>query len=617
MKYSKRSMIWWLVSLLLFTAAASAQSDPYEVLNKNIAASGGLEKLKGERTQYIEGTLAVAGLTGTIKVWTKKPDFSRSEVDLKVLRITQGENAEGQWVLDSNGKLQLITKRDEASLKRKDVKRRMAEYEFLDPKSTIFKVVAAGMDTANGVNCHVVKISNTINDDVQTNYINSSTFVLERATSSEGEESSDSYFGDYRDIGGLTVAHYTKQIQLLTGQVQEITITKYESNPVIAATFFDPPQETKKDYRFVNGNSAENVPFRFSGNHIYMRVTVSCKERYWVLDTGASMSVISAKFAKELGLETSGNMKGGAANSTVDVQFATLPPFSVKGIEFDAQQIAVIDLEPLNKLINIQIDGILGFDFLSRFVTKVDYAHELVSFYDPKSFKYVGDGSKLDVHLKDGVFVAKATLDGVHNGTWLCDLGASSLSLEGAFAKRNGFLERSGVEWMGRGAGEAYRSKRVMCDSISFAGYSLKRPRLHFPIDKIDTVSVPDEIGNLGNTLFRNFVLYVDYANEQMIVEQGDKFGIEFPEDRSGLQLIRGEGDEIKVWFASPGTPSAKAGFQEDDQVLTINGIPIGEFAGIEAVRNLLAASAGTQYRVGVKRAGKELQLSLVLKELL
>ena len=617
MKHSKSKLVWCLFALLLCPALVSAQSDAYDVLNKNIAASGGLEKLKAERSQYVEGTLAIAGLSGTMKIWTMKPNFSRNEVDLKVLRVTQGENADGQWVLDSNGKLQLITKRDEASLKRKDVKQRMAEYEFLDPKSTVFNVEAAGMDTANGVNCHVIKVSNTINADVLKNYINASTFLLERAVSSEGDESSDSYFGDYRDVRGLKVAHYTKQISILTGQVQEFSITKYESNPVIEVAFFDPPAETKKDYRFTNGSSAENTPFKFSGGHIYMPVTVNCKERYWVLDTGASMSVIGSKFAKELGLETMGNMKGGASNSTVDIQFATLPPFSVKGIEFDAQQIAVIDMEPLNKLINIQIDGILGFDFLSRFVTKVDYAHELLSFYDPKTFSYVGDGTKLDVHLKDGVFVTKAELDGVLSGTWLCDLGASGTSLEGAYAKRSGFLERSGVESMGRGAGDAFRTKRVMCDSIAFAGFTLKNPKIAFPIDKIDTVSAPDEIGNLGNTLFRNFVLYVDYANEQMIVEQGDKFGIEWPDDRSGLQLIRGDGDEIKVWFASPGTPSAKAGFQENDLIVSINDIPIGQFAGIEAIRNVLCAKAGTQYRVTVKRAGKELLLNLTLKELL
>ena len=616
MRNRKLLSIAWAM-IFIGSVIGYAQSDPYAVLNKYIAASGGLDRLRGEHTQYLEGTLAIAGLTGTIKVWTQRPDFTRSEVDLKVLRITQGENADGQWVLDSNGKLQRITKLDEATLKRKDVKRRMAEYEYLDPKSTVFKVESADADTANGAECLVVKITNSINSDSQTLYINASSYLLERMIASEADESSDSYYGDYRGVGGLQVAFYTKQTMTLTGQAQEITIVKYESNPVIAATIFDPPQETKKDYRFVNGNGSVDIPFRFSGNHIYVPVIVNCRERYWVLDTGASISVVSSEFAKELGLETLGNMKGGAANSTVEVQFATLPSFSVEGIEFDPQQIAVIDLKPLNKLVNIPIAGILGFDFLSRFMTKVDYAHELLSFYEPESFSYGGDGTKLDVHLKDGVFVAKAALDGVHSGTWLCDLGASSSSLEGAYALYSGFLQRKGLESLGRGAGESYRSKRVQCDSLAFAGYTLKKPRIHFPIDRIDTVSAADEIGNLGNTVFRNFILYIDYANEQMIVEQGDKFGTEFPEDRSGLQLTRGEVDDIEVWFVSPETPAAKAGFKEGDQLLAINGIETKQFDGIAAIREMLSTEAGTQYRIAVKRGGKELQLNLTLKELL
>ncbi|MFC1800035.1 hypothetical protein ACFL2Z_03885, partial [Candidatus Eisenbacteria bacterium] len=67
----------------------------------------------------------------------------------------------------------------------------------------------------------------------------------------------------------------------------------------------------------------------------------------------------------------------------------------------------------------IDVPGILGYDFLSRFVTKVDYANELVSFYDPDSFTYTGNGQELDVHIKDSVFETSATLDGEHSGTWL------------------------------------------------------------------------------------------------------------------------------------------------------------------------------------------------------
>ena len=603
----------------LSSGLATAQSeltDPYEILNRHVAATGGLERLNGELTQHIVGTLSVAGLTGSILIWTQKPDFNRTEVDLKVFRVKQGENAQGQWIFDSNGKLQLITKRDEASLKRKEVKRRMGEFEYLDKGSKTFTVTLVAGDTANASPCYVVQVANNMNDDIQKLYLNKSTFMLERQISTEGEESSDNFYGDYRDVGGIKAAFYTKQSSLRTGQVQEVTISKYESNPKLDAAIFDPPQEEEADYRFTKGSSAENIPFKFRGNHIYIPVIVNCKERYWVLDTGASVSVVGLDFAKELGLELHGNMKGGASNSTVEIQFTTLPSYAVQGIEFDAQQVAALDMKPLNKLLDIQADGILGFDFLSRFVTKVDYAHELLSFYDPKSFTYSGDGNKLDVHLKDGVFMATAVLDGTHRGTWLCDLGASSSSLEGYYAKANGFLERTGVIAMGRGAGAAYRSKRVQCDSISFAGYVLKKPRLHFPIDNIDTVSAADEIGNIGNTVFRNFVLYVDYANEQMIVEQGDQFGITFPEDRSGLQIMRDDADGYEIWSVSPQTPAATAGFVEGDKLVSINGIGVEQFAGISALRDLFSSAAGTKFEIAIKRGEKTSVLKLTLADL-
>lgn len=605
-----------LVATVSFGSAQTALKDPYEILNKHITATGGIEKLKGERTQYFEGTLSLAGLSGPIKVWTRKPDFTRTEVDLKVLKITQAENSDGQWVLDSNGKLQLITKRDEAALKRKEVKRRMGEFEYLDPNSTVFKVASLGTDTANGRSCYVLQVTNTINDDAQTFYISTEKFLLERQISKEGEESNDSYFADYRDIGGMKVAFYSKQTQLRTGQEQEVTISKYESNPTIDMAIFEPPQEQEADFKFVNGTASENVPFKFRGNHIYIPVTVNCKERYWVLDTGAEATCLNTAFAKELGLTLEGNIKGGASNSTVDIQLTTLPPFSVKGIEFKEQKAAVFDMSPLNKLLDIQADGILGFDFLSRFVTKVDFAHELLSFYDPKSFQYFGDGTKLDVHIKGGDFVARATLDGVHSGTWLCDLGASSASLEGAYALKSGLLKRKGVESMGRGAGDAYLIRSIRCDSLNFAGFTLKNPRIHFPVEKIDTVSAADEIGNLGNTVFRNFVLYVDYANERMIVEPGDQFGFDFPEDRSGIQLMRTDDGGFEIWYVSAGTAGARAGFAVGDRLLAVNDIVVKDFDGISAIRELLSAKAGTKYKITIRRGDKQQDLNLTLAEM-
>ncbi len=618
MTYFKRFLVTGLL-MVLFASVAIAQNtlnDPYDVLNRHFEAAGGLDNLKAERTHYMEGELSVAGLQGTVKIWSQKPGRSRTEVDLGIIKMIQGDNGDFNWVLDSNGKLQKITNPDDATIKRKEISIRMAEYEYADPESDVFKVSFESIENIEGSDCYAVKIENNINNDSFTGYYNTETFLPEKSVSIAGENSNDTFYEDYRDVNGLKVAFRSRQIMHQTGQEEEIVVTEYISNPEINSTLFEPPEEGGKDYRFAEGDKAENIPFRFEGNHLYIPVTINCKERYWILDTGASMTVIGEDYASELGLDLQGDLKGMGAGGTVDIKLTTLPPFSLQGIHFNEQAAAVIDIKELNRMLAVEVVGILGFDFLSRFVTKIDYANELVSFYDPETFVYSGDGLEVDVHIKNSVFMVKATLDDDYFGTWLFDLGASSTSLNGVYALINGFTERKGVVGLARGAGNTFNTKKVKCTKIDFAGFTLDDPKISFSYGGTDTVLTSDKIGILGNTLFRNFVVYCDYANERVILEKGKNFNKKFPEGHSGLQIIRGEEGGYEILFVSDGTPAKKAGFQAGDILKSINGVDIKYLGGLTAIRDMMSEEPGTKYTIIVSRDGEEKKLKLKLADL-
>lgn len=597
--------------------AQKSAEDPYQILNRYFNAAGGLANLKAESTQYMEGNISLAGLEGTIKSWIAKPDRSRIEADLGIFKMTQADNGEYEWTLDMNGKLQKITNPDQVAVKRKEVKRRVTNYEYADPQSDVFEVAYTGREKVDDKECLALKITNNINDDNLTYYINADNFLLEKAVSIEGDNSNDQYFSDYRKVGELLVPYRIKQVAHATGQEQDIAVVKYISNLDIDPTIFDPPGETEKDYRFTDGESSENIPMRFVENHLFIPVIVDCRERYWVLDTGAALSVISFEFADELGLEKQGNLKGLGAGGTVDIAFTVLPSFKLQGLEFDEQTVAMIDMTELNRLLAIPVAGILGYDFLSRFVTKVDFANESVSFYDPEAFQYMGDGHEIGLHLKDNVFSVDATLDGIHQGSWLFDLGASSTSLHGGYALREGYASMKGVTGMGRGAGHAFATKRVNADKFDFAGYAIENTPVTFSYGGTDSSFFADRIGTLGNTLFRHFVIYCDYANERLIVEKGDDFDRIFPENNSGMQLTRGDNGNIEVLYVAEKAPAHKAGFHQGDIIKSINGIQTSRFDGIAAVRKMLTEPPGTEYSFVIEREGIEKKLKLKLAELL
>ena len=76
------------------------------------------------------------------------------------------------------------------------------------------------------------------------------------------------------------------------------------------------------------------------------------------------------------------------------------------------------------------------------------------------------------------------------------------------------------------------------------------------------------------------------------------------------------EDEGIEVMFVSPNTPAEKAGFEEGDILRTINRIDVDHFAGLIAIRELLAYEAGTEYEFEVLRDDELLNVSLRLEDL-
>jgi hypothetical protein len=609
--------IQWALLAAAATVAAGAEpglTDPYAILSAHYEAIGGLDLIKAEETRYFEASIELFGLKGDVREWQQKPIRKRQEVNLGVITQTTGDNGEYAWTVDVNGKLQI--QKDEHTLSRREVDRRTALFEHLDRDSENLSLSYEGVEDVNGINCYAVLMTNSLNDDSQTFYIGTDDFLMHKSITREPDHEAHTVFSDFRDVGGLTIA-FRHEIELLPiGQKQAVTIAKYESNPDVDEALFEPPGKGPRDYRFTHGTSAENIPFTYIADHLFIDVLINCDRRTWIIDTGASVTVVDTEYAERLGLETAGKMRGYGAGTTVEATFTELPPFAVEGIEFDSQSVAVFPIRKLLKRAGLDVVGILGYDFLSRFVVKIDYAKELLSFYDPATFQYAGDGKVIEEPMEDRFFVVPMTVDGVYAGNWTLDIGAGGTSFFFPFAERNGFLERDGVEGRAGGAGGYHPTRTIRFETAEIAGFTLEHPLISIPLQTGGAMGNTEGTGNLGNSVLRHFVLYLDYERQQVILEKGDNFGMEFPADKTGLALAENDDDEVEVFYVSPGTPADRARFQEGDILSSINGIPVELMDGVIAVRELLKAKAGTEYRVELERGGNIKGIKLKLRDL-
>lgn len=613
-----KSLLTNLLLVLLIGSLSQADdnlADPYEILAKQYEAMGGLERLKAEKTSYSESTIKISGMEGTVKSWSESPLKSRQELDLGILKQTSGDNGDVNWTVDVNGKLQY--NKDEETLKRRKIAKLLKEYDHLNRDSENFVVTFEGIEKVGEVDCYIVRITNNINNDTSLSYINTSTSLEEKSVGKQPDGESHSVMSDYRDIDGLMVPFKVDIEQLPVGQKILVQVTEYKSNPEIDPALFEPPEEDVEDFEFTHGNSAENVPFKFIENHIYITVNIGGKERDWILDTGAGMSVIDSVYAIEAGLKLEGEMKGSGAGNTVNFTFTNIPEYSIPGLKMHSQTAAVLNVVNILKKFGTEASGILGYDFLSRFITRIDYANETISFYHPEHFQYKGDGTIIDAPLKGNCFTVPVTVDGKFTGRWNFDTGASSCGFHYPFAEANNMQALKGIEKMGFGAGGSFMERNVEFNTIEFAGHTLTEPLLDVPLEKgAGAFSGGELIGNLGSTLMRHFVIYLNYKDQQLIVEKGDDFDKVFPRDKSGLQLIISDDDRFEVIFVAPGTPADKAGFETGDIVKSINGIDAEYLDGLIAVRKMLKGNAGTEFVFAIERDGAQKDIKLKLRDL-
>lgn len=610
-----------LFAILLLAAMVSAQmTDPYAILLKNYDAIGGLDKLKARKTAYVEGSITIerTGLEGTFKQWSESPIKSRQEVDLTIIKQMSGDNGEFAWTVDQNGKVQIL--RDEITLKNRKLGLLEAEYDFLNRDSKNFTVTLEGIEPVEGHDCYKIKLANSINEDVTYNFYDVSTFMHRKSSVIGQDAKSHTTFSDYREVDGILMPFYQKTNLEPTGMVQTTAFTKIVSNIAIDPELFEPPGEDVEDFVFANGKSAEDIPFRFIENHVYLDVTVNGKTYLFVLDSGAGSTVLDRAFAKKLGLEIEGEMKGQGVGNLVDVSFATLPPYSLPGLEFTEQKVAVIDIGWLFfQSLGLDVVGILGYDFLSRVVTRVDYANELLSFYHPDSFSFKGEGSTIIEApvAQSNMFSIPMTVDGVYEGKWNFDLGASGSSFHYPYAEKNEFLDRDGVERMSFGAGGSSLSRTVPFDSVTIVGHTFTQPLMSFPLQEGKGAFAGQSlIGNLGNDILRRFVIHMDYKKELLYFEIGDDYDREFPLDKSGMQLMYNQDTTMYVFFVADDTPAQKAGFMAGDVLVAVNDIDVKNLNGIIAMRALLRQEDETKLTFDILRDGEPKTLKLTLKDL-
>ena len=143
------------------------------------------------------------------------------------------------------------------------------------------------------------------------------------------------------------------------------------------------------------------------GNSIFVSIAINGRApRWWALDTGSSECIVDRGIVRMLGLPTRGSRQvHGAGRGTVRLDSIT---GSVR-LEVAKQRIptcdrfASIDLSEPTTTGRRSIAGILGYEFFSRYVVRIDFAAHTLELFDPAKFRYAGQGDTVALTMERNV----------------------------------------------------------------------------------------------------------------------------------------------------------------------------------------------------------------------
>ena len=362
--------------------------------------------------------------------------------------------------------------------------------------------------------------------------------------------------------------------------------------------------------------STNPVPVEMEDDHVLVRGTLNGREVRFVLDTGASHVLVSPEAAAAAGIETQAKIRFGAFGSgRGSARKGVADSLAVGPAAAEKVPIAIMAIPP-----PFTDDGLLGLSFLGKFIFRLDYQQQLLSFASPASSNLMGGGSIIPLQ-GEGFFAAvQVEVDGIP-AKLILDTGASqALILRSWFVEEQKLRERyperlsmvTGMGLLGRTHGEIARLQ-----TLKLGDYTLTN--LFAEFESTANTWPGDFAGFVGAPILRRFNLTFDVAGGRLWIEPNANYSMESPPPasvRSGMVLLP-EGTSWIVQDLIANSPAAEAGVRQGDRVLEINGMSVSSLKPAD-IKRALRAAPGTRVRLRLQ-SGKHgpRSVTLILRDLL
>jgi len=414
--------------------------------------------------------------------------------------------------------------------------------------------------------------------------------------------------------------------------------------------------------KLLKNKKKQSIRFKLSNNLIVIPVTINGKELSFILDSGASKTLIFGMTEIDsLHLKNTKKIKlfGLGVGKAIEGVLSKNNLFELKNIVGVNQDIYVIPNKnyDLTTKMGNTIHGIIGYNLFKDFVVTINYRRKKIIFHDPKTYRppHSRRYKKFDLTFYHSKPYLNATLNLTGDLAQQVNLLIDSGNSDALWIFENNKLDlhpknKYFTDYLGEGLNGVVTGKRSKIKNFSIGDFVFKNPTTAF-LDSTATQYVSANRyrqGSIGSQILQRFKVILDYQNKKLYLKKTRSLKKEFKYNRAGIELAyagktivktekivsdnyaHNEGNIISFEFVSKfhlepiyqitrirkNSVAEKAGLKVHDILIDIQGKAAYRYKYKEII-NFFYDDIGSEITLSVMRKGYRVDTHFILEKLL
>ncbi|MCJ0741751.1 aspartyl protease family protein [Pedobacter montanisoli] len=356
-------------------------------------------------------------------------------------------------------------------------------------------------------------------------------------------------------------------------------------------------------FQFPEHRKRQTLSFELVKNIAIIKLYINDKGPFnFILDTGVDPMVVTDPSLKE-SLKVNNTRKimitGYDNTNTVEAYVTHELPVKIGDAEALNSPVVFLkeDVFNLSGYLGKKISGLIGYNFFSSFVIKINYINRTFTFYSPKK-RVNPKGDKIPfefINHKPHITAQIRFNQSTYPVKLIVDCGAShSLSLE-TFNNQSFAVPSPNIDAnLGVGLTGVISGKKARIDWLKIGRFDFNNVISSFPELIPDSVKKIARNGNLGAEVLNRFNVTFDYANQAMYLKKNSRYTDPFEDDMMGIEIYMEEGPPSRylITRVDEGSVAQKAGILPNDEIIALNFKPIDSYT-IDEIANLFKARDG------------------------